>query len=142
MICNYNLTNARKPSLLIYLALEPITCLETVYSDGIIPIELNRCPMAVHLHVCSDPTQNNVSTDLAVPSVARVYTTYKSYTASLLRIVSAVTVWLKSMYEDVHASTGHPEYTGMQWHQQHTLGANYIDKDAASARGISAKGAL
>ena len=109
------------------MALEPITCLETVYSDGIIPIEF---------------TQNNVSTDLSVPSAARVYTTYKSYTASLLRIVSAVTVWLKSMYEDVHASTGHPEYTGMQWHQQHTLGANYIDKDAASARGISAKGAL
>ena len=127
MICNYNLTNARKPSLLIYLALEPITCLETVYSDGIIPIEF---------------TQNNVSTDLSVPSAARVYTTYKSYTASLLRIVSAVIVRPKSMYEDVHASTGHPEYTGMQWHQQHTLGANYIDKDAASARGISAKGAL
>ena len=32
--------------------------------------------------------------------------------------------------------TGHPGYTGMQWHQKNAIGANYTDKDAASARGI------
>ena len=41
-----------------------------------------------------------------------------------------------SLYEDVHASTGHPGYIGMRWHQQNTIGANYTDKDAAAARGI------
>ena len=43
------------------------------------------------------------------------------------RLLYAVTVRLKSLYEDVHASTGH---------QQNTIGANYTDKDAAAARGI------
>ena len=58
------------------------------------------------------------------------------HTASQVRLISAVTVRPKSFYEDVHASTGHPGYTGMQWHQKNTIGANYTDKDAASARGI------
>ena len=52
------------------------------------------------------------------------------------RIIYAVTVRPKSLYEDVHASTGHPEYIGMRWHQQSTIGANYTDKDAAAVRGI------
>ena len=52
------------------------------------------------------------------------------------RLLYAVTVRLESLYEDVHASTGHPGYIGMRWHQQNTIGANYIDKDAAAARGI------
>ena len=58
------------------------------------------------------------------------------HTASQVCLISAVTVRPKSLYEDVHASTGHPGYTGMQWHQKNTIGANYTDKDAASARGI------
>ena len=58
------------------------------------------------------------------------------HTASQIRLISAVTVRPKSLYEDVHASTGHPGYTGMQLHQKNTIGANYSDKDAASARGI------
>ena len=31
---------------------------------------------------------------------------------------------------------GHPGYTGMQWHQKNTIGANYTDDDAAAPRGI------
>ena len=58
------------------------------------------------------------------------------HTASQVRLLSSVTVRPKSLYEDVHASTGHPGYTGMQWHQKNTIGVNYTDKDAASARGI------
>ena len=52
------------------------------------------------------------------------------------RLLYAVTVRPKSLCEDVHASTGHPGYIGMRWHQQNTIGANYTDKDAAAARGI------
>ena len=52
------------------------------------------------------------------------------------RLLYAVTVRPKSLYEDVHASTGHPGYIGMRWHQQNTIGANYTDKDAATPRGI------
>ena len=52
------------------------------------------------------------------------------------RLLYAVTVRPKSLYEDVHASTGHPGYIGMRWHQQNTIGANFTDKDAAAARGI------
>ena len=51
------------------------------------------------------------------------------------RLLYAVTVHPKSLYEDVHASTDHPGYIGMRWHQQNTIGANYTDKDAAAARG-------
>ena len=52
------------------------------------------------------------------------------------RLLYAVTVRPKSLYEGVHASTGHPGYIGMQWHQQNIIGANFTDKDAAAARGI------
>ena len=53
------------------------------------------------------------------------------------RLLYAVTVRPKSLYEDIHASTGHPGYIGMRWYQQNTIGANYTDKDAAAAaRGI------
>ena len=58
------------------------------------------------------------------------------HTASQVRLSSAVSVRPKSLYEDVHAPTGHPEYTGKQWHQKNTIGANNTDKNAASARGI------
>ena len=58
------------------------------------------------------------------------------HTASQVRLLSAVTVRPKSLYKDVQASTGHAGYTGMQWHQKNTIGANYTDKDVASARGI------
>ena len=50
----------------------------------------------------------------------------------MYRSIYAVTIRPKSLYEDVHASTGHPGYTGMQWHQKNTIGANYTDKDATS----------
>ena len=56
------------------------------------------------------------------------------HTASQVRLLSAVTVRPKSLYEDVHASTGHPGYTSIQ--KKNTIRANYTDKDAASARGI------
>ena len=52
------------------------------------------------------------------------------------RLLYAVTVRHESLYEDVHASTGHPGYIGMRWHRQNTIEANYTDKDAAAARGI------
>ena len=52
------------------------------------------------------------------------------------RIPYAVIACPKSLYEDVHASTGHPGYIGMRWHQQNAIGANYTNKDAAAARGI------
>ena len=58
------------------------------------------------------------------------------HTASQLRLLSAVIVRPKSLYEDVHALTCHRGYTGMQWHQKNTIGANCTDKDAASVRGI------
>ena len=41
------------------------------------------------------------------------------------RLLYAVTVRPKSLYEDVHAPTGHPGYIGMRWHQQNIIGANY-----------------
>ena len=82
--------------------------------------------------MCSHVTRNNID----VPSPARIYTTYEMHTASQVRLISAITVRPKSLYEDVRASTGHPGYTGMQWHQKNTIRANYTDKDAASARGI------
>ena len=91
--------------------------------------------MATHT-MCSHVTRNNVSQDIDAPSPARIYTTYEMHTASQVCLLSAVTVRPKSLYKDVHASTGHPGYTGMQWHQKNTIGANYTDKDAASARGI------
>ena len=86
--------------------------------------------------MCSHVTRNNMSHNIDVPSPARMCTTYEMHTASQVRLLSAVTVRPKSLHEDVHASTGHPGYTGMQWHQKNTIGANYTDKDAASARGI------
>ena len=52
------------------------------------------------------------------------------------RLLYAVTVRPKSLYEDVHASTGQPGHIGMRWHQQNTIEANHTDKDAAAARGI------
>ena len=48
------------------------------------------------------------------------------------QLLYAVTVRPESLYEDVHASTGHPGYICMRWHQQNTIGANYADKDAAA----------
>ena len=51
------------------------------------------------------------------------------------RLLYAVTVRPKSLYEDAYASTGHPGYIGMRWHQQNTIGANYTNKDAAAALG-------
>ena len=86
--------------------------------------------------MCSHVTRNNMSHNIDVPSQARIYTIYEMHSASQVRLSSAVTVRPKSLHEDVHASTGHPGYTGMQWHQKNTIGANYTDKDAASARGI------
>ena len=54
----------------------------------------------------------------------------------MYRTFNAFTVSQKLLYENVHASTGYPGYTGMQWHQKNTIGANYTDKDAAAAREI------
>lgn len=50
------------------------------------------------------------------------------------RLIDAVTVRSKSLYQDVHALTGHLGYIGIRWHQQNTDDANYTDKDAAVAR--------
>ena len=71
-----------------------------------------------------------------MPSRARLHTSFDSRFASMYRSLYAVTIRPKSLYEDVHASTGHPGYTGMQWHQKNTIDANYTDKDAAAPRGI------
>ena len=54
-------------------------------------------------------TRHNESHNIDVPSPARIYTTYEVHTAAQLRFLSAMTVRPKSLYEDVHASTGHPE---------------------------------
>ena len=86
--------------------------------------------------MCSHVTHNNMSHNIDVPSPARIYTTYEMHTASQVRLLSAATVRPKSLYEDVHASIGHPGYTDMQWHHKNTIRANYTDEDAASARGI------
>ena len=66
----------------------------------------------------------------------RSYTTYELASQKISRLLYAATVGPKSLYEDVHASTGHPGYVGMRWHQRNTISANYTDKDAASTRGI------
>ena len=86
------------------------------------------------MYICMHPTRNNESTDLLVPSRARLHTTFTF--RSQYRPFYAVTIRPKSSYKDVHASTGHPGYTGMQWHQKNTIGANYTDEDAAAPRGI------
>ena len=112
------------------------TCLETVDSDGLISEDLDRRTSVACTPACNYPTRNNESLDLLVPSRARLHTSFDSRFASIYRSLYAVTIRPKSLYEDVHASTGHPGYTGMQWHQKKTIGANYTDKDAAAPRGI------
>ena len=87
-------------------------------------------------HACNHPTRNNESTDLLVPSRARLHTSFTFRSDHQHRLIYEVTIRPKSLYEDVHASTGHRGYTGMQWHQKNTIGANYTDKDAAAPRGI------
>ena len=112
------------------------TCLETVHSDGLISEDLDRRTSIACTPACNHPTRNNESPDLLVPSRARLHTSYDSQFASMYRSIYAVTIRPKSLYEDVHASTGHRGYTGMQWHQKNSIGANYTDKDAAAPRGI------
>ena len=107
------------------------THLETVYRDGIIQPETNRRTLATPTICCSRVTRNNESHNIDVPSSARIYTTYEMHTAAQIQLSSAGIVRPKSPCEDVHASTGHPDYNGMQWHQK-----NYTNKDTASARGI------
>ena len=85
---------------------------------------------------CNYPTCNNESLDLFVPSRARLQSSFDFRSASLYCSLYAVTIRPKSLYEDVHASTGHPGYIGMQWHQKHTIGVNFTDNDAAAPRGI------
>ena len=118
------------------LDLSDRTCLETVHSDGLISEDLDRRTTIACTHTCNHPTRNNESHDLLVPSRARLHTSYDSQFASMYRSIYAVTIRPKSLYEDVHASAGHPGYTGLQWHQKNTIGANYTDKDAAAPRGI------
>ena len=72
----------------------------------------------------------------AISSHPHSYTTYKLASQTVQRLLCAVTIRPKSLYEDVRASTGHPRYVEMRWHQQNTISANYTDKDAASLRGI------
>ena len=101
------------------------TCLKTVISDSVLLPE----PPCHTLVTCSKhfhhPTRNNWYSDLSRASHARVYTSYEIES-------HAVTVRPKSLY----ASTGRPEYIGVRWHQQNTIGANCTDKDAAAAKGI------
>ena len=97
------------------LELTDRTCLKTVHSDGLISEDLDRRTSIACTPACNHPTRNNESTDLLVPSRARLHTSYDSQFASMYRSIYAVTIRPKSLYEDVHASTGHPGYTGMQW---------------------------
>ena len=120
----------------MHLELTDRTCLETVHSDGLISEDLDRRTTIACTPACNHPTRNNESQDLLVPSHARLRTSYDSQFAFMYRSIYAVTIRPKSLYEDDHASTGHPGYTGMQWHQKYTIGANYTDKDAAAPRGI------
>ena len=112
------------------------TCLETVHSDGLISQDLGYRTSAAFTPACNHPTRNNESLDLLMPSRGRLHTFFDFRFASLYRSLYAVTIRPKALYEDVHASTGHPGYAGMQWHQKNTTGANYTDKDAAAPRGI------
>ena len=114
------------------LKLTDRTCLETVHSDGLISEDLDRRTSIACTPACNHPTHNNESQDILVLSRARLHTSYDSRFASIYRSIYAVTIRPKSLYEDVHASTGHPGYTGVQWHQKNTIGANYTDKDAAA----------
>ena len=102
------------------------TCLKTVISDSVLLPEPPCHTLVTCSKHCHHPTRNNEYSDLSRASQARVYTSYEMES-------HAVTVRPKSLYEDVHASTGHPGYISMRWHQQNTIGANYIDKDAAAA---------
>ena len=64
---------------------------------------------------------------------ARVYTSYEMESHARQRLLYAVTVRPKSLYQDVHASTS------IYWYAMaptEHYGANYTDKDAAAARGI------
>ena len=70
---------------------------------------------------CHHPTRNNEYSDLSRASHARVYTSYEMDSHARQRLLYAVTVRPKSLYEDVHASTGQPGYIGMRWHQQSTI---------------------
>ena len=91
---------------------------------------------------CHHPTRNNEYSDLSRASHARVYTSYERESHARQRLLYAVAVRPKSLYEDVHASTGHPGYIGIRWHQHNTIGANCTDKDAAAARGMCQSCAL
>ena len=64
------------------------------------------------------------------------YIHHTKWNHTLANDYSTLSLYPKSLYEDVHTSTGHPGYIGVRWHQQNTIGANYTDKDAAAARGI------
>ena len=112
------------------------TCHKTVHSDGLFHNDQDRRTMAACTIACSHPTRNNESTNMAILSRARLHTTFTFQSEHKHRSIYAVSIRPKSLYEDVHASTGHPGYTGMQWHQKNTIGANYTDKDAAAPRGI------
>ena len=90
------------------------TCLETVDSDGLISEDLDRRTSVACTPACNYPTRNNESLDLLVPSRARLHTSFDSRFASIYRSLYAVTIRPKSLYEDVHASTGHPGYTGIR----------------------------
>ena len=84
----------------------------------------------VHLHATTLLVTTSQLTSRQL-SRARLHITFDFRSESQYRSIYAVTIRPKSLYEDVHASTGHPGYTGMQWHQKNTIGANYTDKDAA-----------
>ena len=112
------------------------TCHKTVYSDGLFCEDQDRRTTVACTQACNHPTRNNESTDLRVPSRARIHTSFTFRSEQQHHSINAVSIRPKSLYEDVHASTGHPGYTGMQWHQKNTIGANYTDKDAAAPRGI------
>ena len=105
-------------------------------ADGYWSGKSYNCTTVVCTSACNHPTRNNESTYLFIPSRACLHTTFTFQSQSQCRPIYAVTIRSKSLYEDVHASTGHPGYTGMQWHQKNTIGANYTDKDAGAPRGI------
>ena len=90
------------------------TCLETVHSDNLIFEDLDRRTSVACTSACNHPTRNNESLDLLMPSRGRLHTFFDFRFASLYRSLFAVTIRPTALYEDVHASTGHPGYAGMQ----------------------------
>ena len=112
------------------------TCHKTVICHSVDLPEPHGHIMAACSISCSHTPRRNEPYDCHLISSPHSYTTYKLASQTIQRLLYAVTIRPKSLYEDVRASTGHPRYVEMRWHQQNTISTNCTDKDAASPRGI------